>query len=400
MQKLFIEDLEIGGKKVLLRADFNVPVDEEGAIVDATRIEETLPSIRYVLQKGGALILMSHLGRPKYAPDALYSLAPIAKFLTKILQKPVVLAPNCVGPDVQDLVAKLKPGDVFLLENLRFHRAELFPDEDPDFAGELASYGDCYVNDAFATAHRKHSSTYTIAQHFPNRAAAGYLLEKEIRFLGGMLTTPERPFYAILGGVKISTKMGVIQALLAKVDRLLIGGAMSFTFLKAKGMDVGNSPIEESFLYEAKMLLDKEGKKILLPVYHIGATEISEHAKTGLFTSQIPKEYQGLDIGPQTIELFSQTIQNAKTLLWNGPLGVFEMEPFSMGTTAIAEAIANLKATTIVGGGDSVAALNALGLASRITHVSTGGGATLEFIEYGTLPGIEALSNKVAAHKK
>lgn len=396
MTKLFIEDLDFKGKKVLLRADFNVPLDGDGNISDTTRIEATLPSIRYVLDQGGALILMSHLGRPRGEAHPQLSLAPVATALSAILETPVTLAANCIGEKVRDQVDALKPGEVMLLENLRFHRAEEHPEEDPDFAKELASYASCYINDAFGAAHRKHSSTYTITQYFPRQAAAGYLLENEIRFLGETLSHPSHPFYAIIGGAKISSKIGVIKALLKKVDRLLIGGGMAYTFLKARGMSIGDSLFENDLVPLAEQLLKEHGSQIVLPLDFLAATECSEEAPSKHVSSEtgIPQGYQGLDIGPQTIELFKQTLSDARTVLWNGPLGVYEFEHFAGGTLAIARYLATLRATTIVGGGDSLAAIKDAEVSDKITHLSTGGGATLEYIEYGTLPGIEALSEK------
>lgn len=393
MSKLFIEDLSFAGKKTLMRVDFNVPLDNDLNVLDATRIEASLPSIRYILDQGGSLILMSHLGRPKNAPRSELSLAPVAKVLSAMLEKPVTLTPNCIGSKVEAFVDKLQPGEILLLENLRFHRAEEYPDEDPQFAKELASFGDQYVNDAFGTAHRKHSSTYTIAQYFPGKAAAGYLMMREIQYLGNLLTQPVRPFVGIIGGAKVSSKIGVIQALLKKVDKLLIGGGMAYTFFKAQGISIGDSLCEDEFLSQAKELLKSE--KILLPIDIVGAQECSKEVPTKTFSipEGIAEGWQGLDIGPKTLDLFKKQLSGAKTVLWNGPLGVYEIEPFDRGTTALAKAIVQLKVTSVVGGGDLVSALNQAEVLDKITHVSTGGGATLEYIEYGTLPGIEALSD-------
>jgi len=402
MTKLFIEDLPLKGKKVLMRVDFNVPLDGDQRITDTTRIEAALPSIQYVLKQGGSLILMSHLGRPHHSPEPELSLLPVAKMLEGLLNQPVKMPKDCIGREVKMKVDNLKPGEVLLLENLRFHRAEEYPEEAPDFAKELASYGDFYVNDAFGTAHRKHSSTYTIAQYFPGKAAAGYLMEKEIRFLGEVLKNPQRPFCALIGGAKISSKIGVIKSLLKRVDSLLIGGGMAFTFLKAKGMEIGNSICERDLIPLAKEILnlcEKSQVKIQLPVDFIAAKKCSDdaEARTVDATQGIPDGFEGLDIGQKTIDLFSKAISQAKTLLWNGPVGVFEFERFAKGTFAIAKAVADSSATSIVGGGDSVAAINQSGFQEKITHISTGGGATLEYIEFGTLPGIEALSDKSAA---
>ena len=397
MPKLFIEDLDFRGKKVLLRADFNVPLDGEGNITDTTRIEATLPSMRYILDHGGALILMSHLGRPKGEPDPALSLGPVAKALAALLERPVTLAANCIGNSVRTQVDTLQPGDVLLLENLRFHRAEEHPEESPDFAKELASYGSCYINDAFGAAHRKHSSTYTITQYFPDHAAAGYLLEKEIRFLGETLSQPRHPFYALIGGAKVSTKIGVIKALLQKTDRLLIGGGMAYTFLKAQGIPIGDSLVENELVPLAAELLKEHGAQLVLPLDFLAATACSEDAPSKLVSTAvgIPPGYQGLDIGPQTISLFEHTLADAQTVLWNGPLGVYELDRFAGGTLAIARYLATLPAMSIVGGGDSIAAINEAQVGDKISHLSTGGGASLEYIEYGTLPGIEALSEKM-----
>lgn len=397
MTKLAIEDLSIENKRVLMRVDFNVPLDEAGHVVDATRIEASLPSIKYVLAHQGALILMSHLGRPRDKPSPSLSLAPVAKVLSTLLGRPVLMAPDCIGEKVQTLVSRLKVGDVLLLENLRFHRAETHPEEDPHFAQELASFADLYVNDAFGTAHRKHSSTYTITSYFPGRAAAGFLLEKEIHFLGKILSQPDRPFLAILGGAKISSKIGVVRSLLRKVDRLLIGGGMAYTFLKARGVDVGNSPVEQDFVSLAEELLKQSGEQIVLPVDAVVSRACDEKAPSErvVFAERgIPAGYEGFDIGPKSVALFSSLLKEAKTVLWNGPVGVYELDRFAEGTRALARCISSLPLVSVVGGGDLIAALNQAGVAEKITHISTGGGATLEYLEYGTLPGIEALSDK------
>lgn len=400
MTKLCLEDLAIEGKKVIMRVDFNVPLDGEGNVADATRIEASLPSIKYILEHGGSLILMSHLGRPRNEPNPDLSLAPVAKVLEGLIDHPVNMAPDCVGEKVEELAANLKKGDVLLLENLRFHRAETHPDEDPHFAKQLASYADYYVNDAFGTAHRKHSSTYTIAEFFPGKAAAGYLLQNEIHFLGEILHNPKRPFFALLGGAKISTKFGVVKALLEKADKLLIGGGMAYTFLKARGHKIGNSLYEADFLDLAKELLETVGQKIILPRDALIAETVSEEAPVKLVDfseADIPEGYQGLDIGPQTIERFSHALGEAKTVLWNGPLGVYELERFAKGTHTLAARLGSLDVVSIVGGGDLIAALNQAGVSDKITHISTGGGATLEYLEHGTLPCIEVLSEKTVA---
>lgn len=394
MNKLFLKDLQLGGKRVLLRVDFNVPLDADGCVTDTTRIDAALPTIRYLLEQGASIVLMSHLGRPRgeFNPD--YSLKPVAAELAALLKHPVKMAPAVFGHETEQLVHTLQPNEILLLENLRFHRAEEHPDEDPDFAKTLASYGDVYVNDAFGTAHRKHASTYALPKLFPKAAAAGFLLEKEIHYLSEALDNPKRPFIALIGGAKVSTKIGVLKALLKKVDRLLIGGGMSYTFLMAKGISVGKSICEPDLVSVAKEILESS-VPIELPIDIVAAEACSENAphETVLASSGIPDDLEGVDIGPKTIERYNKLIQESKTLLWNGPVGVFELKPFDTGTRAIAETIANSDLISIVGGGDSIAALKETGLADTITHLSTGGGATLEYIEYGTLPAIEALSD-------
>lgn len=397
VQKLSITDLPIKGKKVLMRVDFNVPLDKSQKITDDTRIIASLPSIKYILEQGAALILMSHLGRPKDKRVPELSLAPCAKKLSELLGKPVLKAPDCIGPDVDKMVKDLKPGEILLLENLRFHRGEEHPDEDPSFVEKLSKLGDFYINDAFGTAHRAHASTAIIAKYFPKKAAAGFLLESEIRFLGSTLLDPKRPFCAIIGGAKISTKIGVIESLLKKADKLLIGGGMAYTFLKAQGIPIGESIHEDAFLEKAKQILEGNQKsKLILPKDIVVADKVEAGAKTQVVQSQkgIPSGFEGVDIGPETIQEFISAMNGAATILWNGPLGVFEIKEFAKGTNAIAHALAGLSATTIVGGGDSIAALQQAGLANQITHLSTGGGASLEYIEFGTLPGIEVLDNK------
>lgn len=402
MSKFFIEDLFIQGKKVLMRVDFNEPLEADSTILNKTRIIAALPSIQYVLDQGGSLILMSHLGRPDNGFDPSLSLAPIAPVLSGLINRPVAMAPDCVGSSVKKKVDQMKAGDVLLLENLRFHRAEEHPEEDPGFAKELATYGDCYVDDAFGAAHRKHSSTYTITQYFPGKAAAGYLMEKEIRFLGQLVSNPKHPFYAIIGGKKISTKIGEIRALLPLVDRLLIGGAMAYTFLKAKGIAIGDSFVEEDFIPLAKTILSEQGNKIVLPVDLCIAKECDEEARATFIdlSKGIPPGFQGLDIGPQTLALFAGILQDAATILWNGPLGVYEFSQFARGTHKLSKVIASLKVVSIVGGGDLITALEHEESLSRMTFVSTGGGAMLEYIEYGTLPGVDALSEKTICDDK
>lgn len=398
MNKLSLRDIPLKDKKVLMRVDFNVPLDKQGHITDDSRIIASLPSIRYVLDQGGSVILMSHLGRPngKRLPDL--SLKPCADKLARLLGKEVRMAPDCIGLDVSGMAGALKPGEVLMLENLRFYPAEEHPEEDENFAKELARLGDIYVNDAFGTAHRAHSSTVEIAKYFPGKAGSGFLMEKEIQFIGKAILNPTRPFYAILGGAKLSTKLGVVEALIKKADALLIGGGMSYTFLKAQGINIGNSIHEDDFLDKAKELLEKKGNgknKLLLPVDIVIADQIKEEANIRVVDSSegIPNGFQGVDIGPKTVQKYAVELEKAATILWNGPLGVFEVPKFAKGTSDIAHIIAQLKAITIIGGGDSVAAIQAAGLADKFTHLSTGGGATLEYLEFGTLPGIEALSN-------
>lgn len=397
-QKLSLKDLPIKDKKILMRVDFNVPIDKDGKISDPTRIQAALPSIRYIIEKEGAVILMSHLGRPKGKFDSKYSLKPCAEELSRLLGKTVKMAPDCVGSEVEKLAKELKPKEVLLLENLRFHAAEENPSLDPSFAKSLAALADFYVDDAFGTAHRAHSSTVEITKYMQGKAAAGFLLEKEIKFLGDMLFSPAKPFVAIIGGSKISTKIGVLKALLQKVDVLLIGGGMAYTFFKAEGYQIGKSICEEQLIPKAKEILKlaiQKKVKVILPVDTVIVSEISENtpSQTVEIKEGIPHDQQGVDIGPKTIEIFNQEIQKAKTILWNGPVGVFEVKPFSKGTLAVAHAVASSPAVTIAGGGETIAAIQESGFADKISHLSTGGGAALEFIEFSTLPGIEALSN-------
>jgi phosphoglycerate kinase len=399
MPKLTIQDLPLPGKKVLIRVDFNVPLNKDGTIGDDTRIKESIPTIQHALQQGAAVILMSHLGKPKSKKDVQYSLGICAKQLSKLIAAPVFFATDSVGKDVEKMVQDLKGGQVLLLENLRFYPAEENPSLDPNFAKELSKFGDFYVNDAFGTAHRKHASTAVIAQYFPAKAAMGLLMQKEIIHLGPLLKKPEHPFFVLIGGAKISSKIGVLKSLMKKVDGLYIGGGMAFTFLKAQGIEIGDSIFEETSLLEAQNLLrqcEVKGIKLQLPTDIVIADGFRNNAtfKTVSVLEGIPKGWMGMDIGPETIQAWSADFQKAATLFWNGPIGVFEFANFARGTQEMAKTIANLKATTIVGGGDSVAAINQLGLSSKFRHVSTGGGASLEYLELGKLPGIEALSDK------
>lgn len=399
MSKLSLSELEVKDKKVLMRVDFNVPLNPDGQITDDSRLVAALPSIKYVLAHGGALILMSHLGRPKGKPNASLSLNVCAQHLAKLLDQPVLMAPDCIGPAVEQMVQGLKPQQILMLENLRFHEGEEHPDKEPQFVENLAKLGDVYVNDAFGTAHRAHASTALIAKYFPGKAATGFLMENEIKFLGETLLKPKRPFCALIGGAKISTKCGVIEALMKKADVVLIGGGMAYTFLKAQGISIGNSIHEDSFLDKAKELLaaSKQGQaRLILPIDLVVAAQVKEDSPFHIIEASagIPQGMEGVDIGPQTVQLFAHELKAAATILWNGPVGVFEIPTFAKGTNAIAHILAEVPAISIVGGGDSIAAVHTAGVSGRISHLSTGGGASLEYIEFGSLPGIEALSDK------
>ena len=390
MPKLKLSQLPIKNQRVLMRVDFNVPLKSDGSIADDSRIKAALPSIQYVIDHGGALILMSHLGRPNGKKDSKASLAPCAQRLSELLHRPVALAPDCIGPDVQLMAKNLKNGSILLLENVRFHLGEEEPDKEKGFVEALASLGDVYVNDAFGTAHRNHASTAVIAKYFPYRAALGFLIEKELAFLTPLLKNPKRPFYAIIGGAKISTKAGVIQNLLNKLDALFIGGAMAFPFLSAKKIPIGRSLCDPKDVNIAKKILNGSNIPIHLPI-DIMAIKTGEPPTP--FINGIKDDWIGMDIGPETVKSWSADFAKAATVFWNGPLGVFEQPPFDQGTRAIAQVLSLSQASTIVGGGDSVAAIEQMGLADRFTHLSTGGGASLEFLEFGHLPGIDALSN-------
>ena len=392
--KKTIEDIDVSGKKVLVRCDFNVPLDENKNITDETRINAALPTIKYLLEHKAAVILCSHLGRPKGEFNMKYSLAPVAKRLSEKLGFEVKLAKDVIGPDAKKLAAEVKPGEAVLLENVRFHAEE--EKNDPAFAKELASMAEIYVSDAFGTVHRAHASTAGVAEYLP--AVAGFLIGKELNFLGKAVTDPERPFVAILGGAKVKDKIGVITNLIEKVDTLLIGGGMAYTFMKATGGEIGNSLCDDERLSLALELLDKakaKGVKLLLPVDNVCGKEFNNDTEQMVCESgKIPEGWEGLDIGPKTVELFSKEIKAAKTVVWNGPMGVFEMPNFAKGTLAIATAMAESDATTIIGGGDSAAAVTQMGLAGKMSHISTGGGASLEFLEGKTLPGVAALNDK------
>ena len=393
MAKKIVADVDVKGKKVLMRVDFNVPL--EGAkITDDRRIVQALPTIKNVLDRGGRLILMSHLGRPKGGPEAKYSLKPAADRLGELLKKKVKFAVDCIGPDVEILAAELKDGEVLLLENLRFHKEE--EKNDPSFAKLIAKMGEVYVNDAFGTAHREHASTFGVAQALAGKPRViGHLIQKELKFLGEAVSNPKRPFVAILGGAKVSDKMNVIEQLLGKADTLLIGGAMAYTFFLAQGKEVGKSLVERDKVDLAKSLLAKAGGKIKLPVDNVISDKMSDDAVTKIVEGNIPADMEGFDIGPKTRELYKAEIAKAKTIVWNGPMGVFEKKPFAAGTQAVAQAVADATAKngaiSIIGGGDSAAAIEQMGLAEKVSHVSTGGGASLEFLEKGHFSTLDIL---------
>lgn len=399
MKKLTLRDIDVKNKRVLMRVDFNVPLSEKGEIADDSRIRAALPSIRYVLEGGGALVLMSHLGRPEGKVEKKYSLACCAKRLSEMLGRPVPLAHDCVGEETERMAKKMKMGEVLLLENLRFHEGEEHPEKEKGFTERLANLGDVYVNDAFGTAHRSHASTALIASFFQGRAAEGFLMEKEVATLGKLLENPKRPFYAILGGAKVSTKAGVIRNLLSRLDGLFIGGAMAYTFLKGQGMPIGDSLYDEKeSLVAADILKEAALQKIpcWLPIDLVIADGFDKEAKKQEVSVKegIADGWQGMGIGPKTVERWCKELKKAATIFWNGPLSVFEMPQFAEGTFAIARQLAQLPATVIVGGGDSLAAIGQLGLEEKFAHLSTGGGASLEFLEFGHLPGVDALTNK------
>ena len=414
MNKKTLRDVALKGKRVVMRVDFNVPI-KEGVIKDDTRIKGALPSIKYVLEQGGSLVLMSHLGRPaEKGYEADFSLKPVAEYLSKMLGKPVTFAPDCANAD--DIVKAMKPGDVVMLENTRFYKEEQgklkqkegqsdeefkakkaeLKEKQKELAKKLASYGDIYCNDAFGTAHRAHASTAVITKYI-GTSVAGFLMEKEIAFLGNAVNNPVRPFVAILGGAKVSDKLAVVNNLLTKVNTLIIGGGMAYTFLKAQGHNIGKSLCEDDQLQYARDMIAKAKElnvQFLLPVDNIAADAFSNDANIQTVTDDIPEGWMALDIGPKTIELYANAIKGAKTVVWNGPMGCFEMSNFANGTMGVCQAVADSGATTIIGGGDSVAAVNKSGLASKMTHISTGGGASLEFLEGKDLPGVVALSDK------
>ncbi|MEG0640818.1 MAG: phosphoglycerate kinase [Clostridia bacterium] len=395
MAKKTIEDIQVSGKKVLVRCDFNVPMDENKVITDENRLRGALPTIKYLIEHGAKVILCSHLGRPKGEFNMKYSLKPVADRLSQMLGQPVAMAEDVIGPSAQKLASELGDGQVMLLENVRFHKEE--EKNDPAFAKELASLAECYVNDAFGTAHRAHASTEGVAR-FLTPAVAGFLIGKELSIMGKALDDPARPFVAILGGAKVSDKIGVINNLIDKVDTLIIGGGMSYTFQKALGGEIGKSLLESDKVGLATELMEKakkKGVKFLLPIDNEAGDSFSNDAmRITVHSKEIPEGFEGMDIGPKTRVIFANEIANAGTVIWNGPMGVFEFENFAEGTRAIAKAMAECKGVTIIGGGDSAAAVEQMGFADKMSHVSTGGGASLEFLEGIVLPGVAALNDK------
>lgn len=393
MAKKTIADINVQGQRVLMRVDFNVPM-HDGIITDDKRIRAALPSIQHLTKQGGKVVLMSHFGRPKGKPEEAYRLDPIAKRLSELLGQPVKKADDCIGPEVAKAVEVLQAGEVLLLENVRFYAEE--EKNDPEFAKALAASGDVYVNDAFGTAHRAHASTTGVASFLP--AVSGFLMEKELEFLGGALEEPKRPFVAILGGAKVKDKIAVIESLLSKVDSLIIGGGMAYTFLKAQGFEIGNSLLDAErldFCREIMVKAKEKGVDLLLPVDVVIGKEFKADTEHEVVcATEIPADWEGLDIGPETTRRFNEVVKTAGTVVWNGPMGVFEFEAFANGTRGVAQAMADSSAVTVIGGGDSAAAVEQMGLAEKMTHVSTGGGASLEFLEGKVLPGVAALNDK------
>ncbi len=394
MIKRTARDLEVQGKRVLVRLDLNAPQDEQGNVTDDSRLRAVRPTLQYLRTHGARMILMSHLGRPKGKVNEKYRMAPIAARLSEIMGQEIPVAPNCVGPEVEAMVKQLQPGQMLLLENLRFHPEE--EANDPAFAAQLAKLADIYVNDAFGTAHRAHASTEGVTHYLP--AVAGLLMQRELEMLDGLISNPRRPFAAIIGGAKVSTKLGVLRHLLHRVDGLLIGGGMVGTFLKARGLAIGDSLVEDDLIEEARALEAAAAAgdaRIYLPVDAVIADRFAADAKTAIVPiAEVPDGWRIMDIGPDTVRVYEQALAECQTILWNGPMGVFEMDAFAAGTNAVAAFLARSGAVTVVGGGDSVAALESQGLAAKMTHVSTGGGATLEFLEGQTLPGVAALEDR------
>ena len=390
MNKKTVKDIDLKGKRVLMRVDFNVPM-QDGKVTDDKRIKASLPTIKYVLDQGASLILMSHLGRPKGGPDPEFSLRPAAEVLSSHLGIPVKMAPDCVGPEVEAMAKELKPGEVLMLENTRFHKGE--EKNDLELAKQMAALADIYVNDAFGSAHRAHSSTEGVARFLP--AVSGFLMEQELEYLGRAVANPEHPYIAILGGAKISDKINVVESLLTKADKLIIGGGMANTFLAAKGLNMQDSLVEKESLDTAKSIMEKSGDKLILPVDAVIADKFDAEANTQTVdVDKIPPGWRMMDAGPKTLELYKQALNGAKLIVWNGPVGVFEMPKFAEGTFALARLLAASGATTVIGGGDSASAVKKAGVAKQMTHVSTGGGASLEFLEGKELPGVAALMDK------
>jgi phosphoglycerate kinase len=390
MNKKTVKDIDLRGKRVLMRVDFNVPM-RDGKVTDDKRIKASLPTIKYVLDQGASLILMSHLGRPKGGPDPEFSLRPAAEVLSSLLGIPVKMAPDTVGSEVEAMAKELKPGEVLMLENTRFHKGE--EQNDLDLAKQMASLADVYVNDAFGSAHRAHSSTEGVAHFLP--AVSGFLMEQELEYLGRAVANPEHPYIAILGGAKISDKIDVVASLLSKADKLIIGGGMANTFLAARGLNMQDSLVEEASLETAKSIMEKSGDKLILPVDAVIADKFDAEANTQVVdVDKIPAGWRMMDVGPKTLELYKQALNGAKLIVWNGPVGVFEMPKFAEGTFTLAKLLADSGATTVIGGGDSASAVKKAGVAKQMTHVSTGGGASLEFLEGKELPGVAALMDK------
>jgi phosphoglycerate kinase len=390
MNKKTVKDIDLKGKRVLMRVDFNVPM-QDGKVTDDKRIKASLPTIQYVLDQGASLVLMSHLGRPKGGPSPEFSLKAASEALAALLGRPVQMAPDCVGPEVEKMAKALKPGEVLMLENTRFHAGE--EKNDLDLAKQMAALGEVYVNDAFGSAHRAHSSTEGVARFLP--AVSGFLMEQELEYLGRATSNPERPYIAILGGAKISDKIAVVENLLKKCDRLIIGGGMANTFLAAKGCNMQDSLVETASLDVARSIMSKAGDKLLLPVDAVVADKFEADANSKVVdVDKVPAGWRVMDIGPKAIEAFKAALQGAKLIVWNGPMGVFEMPKFAEGTFAIAKILADSGATTVIGGGDSASAVKKAGVAKKMTHVSTGGGASLEFLEGKELPGVAALQDK------